>query len=68
VRFYFRDQRRQAIIQQARIVNNDMPLAFIGLVDAENLGADGGLHLIGHLAVDEIFHRAFFPVGNSASR
>ena len=50
------DQRVEAIIQQARVVDNDVSLAFVGLVDAENLRAHGGLHLVRHLGVDEVFH------------
>ncbi len=56
------DQRGEAIIQQARVVDNDVSLAFVGLVDAENLRAHGRLHLVRHLGVDEVFHRALFPV------
>ena len=56
-------QRTQPVIQQARIINNDMPLPFVRLVDAENLRPYSGFHLIRHLAVDEIFHRPFFPIG-----
>ena len=39
-----------------------MPLALVGLVDAENLGADGRFNLIGHAGVNKVFHRALFPV------
>ena len=62
-RFHLRHQRGEAVFQQARVVDDDMSLAFIGLVDAKNLRADGGLHFIGHLGVDEVLHRAIFPVG-----
>ncbi len=62
-RLKLRHQRGEAVFQQAGVVDNDMPLAFIGLVNAKNLRADGGLHFIGHLAVDEVLHRAIFPVG-----
>ena len=56
------NQRVQTVIQQARIIDDDMALAFVGLVDAEYLRADGGFHFISHLRVDEVFHRALFPV------
>ncbi len=62
-RFHLRHQRGEAVFQQARVVDDDMSLAFIGLVDAKNLRADGGLHFIGHLGVDEVLHRSIFPVG-----
>ena len=60
---HFRHQRAQPVIKQARIINNDMPLPFIRLVDAKNLRPYGGLHLLRHLAVDEILHRPVFPIG-----
>ena len=60
--FHFRRQRRQSFIQQAGIIDNDVPLALVGLVDAENLRAYRRFHLVGHLGVNNIFHRAFFPV------
>ncbi|SWJ13182.1 Uncharacterised protein [Klebsiella pneumoniae] len=56
VRFELGDQGAKAMIQQPWIVDDDMALAFIGLVHAKYLGVDGGLDLFGHLAVDEIFH------------
>ena len=59
---HLRYQLAQAVIQQMRIVDNDVPLPFVRLVDAKNLRADGRLHLVSHLAVDKIFHRALFPV------
>ena len=52
----FLHQHTQAVIEQARIINNDMPLPFVRLVDAENLRPHSGFHLIRHLAVNEILH------------
>lgn len=62
-RLNLRHQRGEAVFQQARVVDNDMSLALIGLVDAKNLRADGVFDFIGHLGVDEVLHRAIFPVG-----
>ena len=59
---HLRHQFTQPVIQQARVINNDVPLAFIRLVDAENLRAGCDFYFIRHLPVDEIFHRTFFPV------
>ena len=62
MRPHLRYQLAKPVIQQAWIINNDMSLTFVSLVNAKNLGADGGFNLIGHLTVDEIFHRPLFPV------
>ena len=59
---HLRHQLPQPVIQQAWVINNNVPLAFICLVDAENLRAGRGFYFICHLPVDEIFHRTFFPV------
>ena len=59
---HLRYQLTQPVIQQARVINNNVPLAFIRLVDAENLRAGRGFYFIRHLPVNEIFHRTFFPV------
>ena len=62
MRPHLRYQFAKPEIQQAWIINNDMPLTFIRLVNAKNLRTDSGFYLIGHLTVDEIFHRPLFPV------
>ena len=59
---HLRHQLTQPVIQQARVINNDVPLAFICLVDTANLRAGRGFYFIRHLPVNEIFHRTFFPV------
>ncbi|MNS56422.1 hypothetical protein D3C72_892800 [compost metagenome] len=59
---HFCHQRPQPVIEQARVINDDVSLAFVRLVNAENLRAHRRFHFIRHLAVDEVLHRALFPV------
>ncbi|MNS89861.1 hypothetical protein D3C72_1238870 [compost metagenome] len=55
-------QRTQPVVQQTRVINDDVPLAFIRLVNAENLRAYRRFDLFRHLAIDEVLHRPLFPV------